>query len=87
MWCQATLSDMNEIGWPLWVWAITAVGLPEAARHAGEHVEQCAVVVAVDLDDLEAEGGQLVGERLEVVGLGDAWRPAAAGCGRRSTHR
>lgn len=27
-WCQATLLLMNEIGWPLCVWAITKVGLP-----------------------------------------------------------
>ena len=58
--------------------------LARPVRHRAKHVQQRAVVVAVDLDDLEAEGGQLVGERLEVVGV-RAGRPAAGGCGRRST--
>ena len=40
-------------------------------RYRLEGVQECRVVVAVDLDDVEAEGGQLVGERLEVVGVGD----------------
>ena len=45
--------------------------LSRGRRHAGERVEERPVVVSVDVDDLEAERGQLVGEGLEVVGVLD----------------
>jgi hypothetical protein len=38
-------------------------------RDRGQHVQQFAVVVAVDLDDREAEGGGLLVQRVQVVGL------------------
>ena len=54
----ATLLLMYEIGWPLWVWAITKVGLPGRNGTARDVEERC-VVMAVDLDDREPEGGRL----------------------------
>ena len=62
---------MNEIGWPLWVRAITKVGLPGRNGTDRQHIQQVAVIVAVDLEDGEAERGRLLIKRLEVVGLRD----------------
>jgi hypothetical protein len=43
--------------------------LPRTERRRGEHVEQLAVIVAVHLDDGEAERGRLLIERVQIVGL------------------
>ena len=53
-----------------------------AIRRQRERVEQRPGIVAVDIDDVPAEGAELVGERLDVVGVGDARALLQACCGR-----
>ena len=61
---------MKETPRPLIVCAITQSGLCRAGS-ACEGIEQRGVIVAIDLDDVPAEGAPLVRQRLEIVGLGD----------------
>ena len=61
---------------------MTASACPDAAG-LREGVEQGAVVVAVDLDDLPAEGAPLVGAAGRGRWCPRSGRPAAGGCGRR----
>ena len=69
LWCQATLLVMNEIGWPLWVWAITKVGLPGRNGAADSTSSSSPWSWPLTSTTANPKAAAFCVERVEVVGL------------------